>query len=68
MLWRHTLDGVVVLAPLANEPCSLRGPAGRLWDALVAARPAEELAAIIASDPMPLLQDLLERGLVERVS
>ena len=34
-LWRHSLDGVVLLAPGADEPIVLRGGAPAVWEGLV---------------------------------
>lgn len=75
VLWRHTVDRVVILVPASGEFITLPGSGSNLWAALK--RPAslrelaERLAAIygapieqITSDIEPALEELRCRGAV----
>lgn len=65
VLWRHTLGGVVALAPTPADPCLLRGEAGKVWDLLATAGTADELEEAGGHDLGPVLDHLLELGMVE---
>ena len=34
VLWRHTLDSIVLLAPTADEPITVSGSGRAVWDRL----------------------------------
>jgi Coenzyme PQQ synthesis protein D (PqqD) len=49
VLWRRTLDGVVVLGPAASaEPVALRGPAADIWELLTEPMSVAGLVAALA--------------------
>lgn len=78
VLWRATLDGVLIRSPGATEVTKLAGTGRSLWAALeepasfddVCRRLAEShdaTAEVIAADLEPVIDDLVARGVLERV-
>ena len=78
VLWRRQLDGVLVLAPGAEEPIQISVPGDALW--LLLAEPstihelAEDLAdlygtdeSVIRADIQPALAALLNAGAIREV-
>ena len=50
VVWRRTLDGVIVLPILeAAEPIALRGSAADIWDLLAEPMTSEDLVAVLAA-------------------
>jgi coenzyme PQQ synthesis protein D (PqqD) len=50
VVWRRTLDGVIVLPILeAAEPIALRGSAADIWDLLAEPMTSEDLIAVLAA-------------------
>jgi Coenzyme PQQ synthesis protein D (PqqD) len=47
VLWRRSLDHVVVLAPGADEPVSVGGAAPAVWRLLAEARTPEDLVVML---------------------
>jgi coenzyme PQQ synthesis protein D (PqqD) len=75
VLWRRTLDRVVILVPASGEFLTLQATGSDLWSAIEPPAPlgevAERLAAIygaptaqIVADIEPVLQELRRRGAV----
>ena len=75
VLWRRTLDRVVILVPTSGEFLTLQATGSDLWSAIEPpaslGEVAERLAAIygvpagqIVSDIEPVLQELRQRGAV----
>lgn len=75
VLWRATLDGVLVRVPGADEVVALEGTGGAVWAALDQPVPFAELcrrlavghdatAEEIATDLHPVLEDLADRSVV----
>jgi Coenzyme PQQ synthesis protein D (PqqD) len=50
VLWRRSLDAVVLLAPGRSEPFTLTGTGPEVWDLLDEAHSLDELAAVLASE------------------
>jgi hypothetical protein len=51
VLWRRTLDGVVVLmADDASEPVALRGPAAEIWELLAVPTSLADLTMALADE------------------
>ena len=48
VVWRRTMDGVVVLPAHAEEPIALLGPAASVWELLAQPLTAAELVAGLA--------------------
>lgn len=48
VVWRRTMDGVVVLPAGAVEPIALLGPAANMWEMLAEPLTATELVAALA--------------------
>lgn len=48
VLWRRTLDGVVVLPASGGDPVALRGPAATIWELLAHPRSTSDLVATLA--------------------
>lgn len=78
VLWRRSLDTVIVLPPQLDEPLTLATTGPAVWDALGSERPfddlVEELArdhgaepATVAPDVRALLEQLEAVGVVVRV-
>lgn len=78
VLWRATLDGVVVRPLGATEVTKLAGSGIALWAALEDPSPPDQvyrrLAAshdttveVIAADLAPVIDELIARGVLERV-
>ena len=78
VLWRATMDAVLIRPPGASELTKLAGTGRSLWAVLeepasfddVVARLATAYAAEIdevAADVAPVIDDLVERGVLERV-
>ena len=76
VLWRATLDGVLIRRPGADDVVRLGGTGASLWQALREPRRSDrvvaELAEIhgvdeatVAADLAPVVAELLERGVVE---
>ena len=77
VLWRRSLDSVVLLPVGATEPVALAGTGPAVWELLAAPRSvselAQDLAARYATDPSTvesdlamLLADLGALGVIER--
>ena len=68
--WRQSLRGVVVLAPGADEPLTIAGSGGAVWELLDRPRTTEELAEELSSryatDPATVRRDL--DGLLEQLA
>ena len=75
VLWRATIDGVVVLVPSADEPVVLGGPAAAVWHLLEHPTSlgvlCQRLTALydvsasrIVADVAPLLDELDGRGVL----
>jgi hypothetical protein len=78
VLWRATLDGVLIRPLAGKEVTKLAGTGQSLWDVLdepatfaeICARLARRHdadASSIATDLAPVIDDLVERGVLERV-
>jgi hypothetical protein len=78
VLWRATLDGVLIRPLGADELTKLAGTGRALWAALDEPATFDEVcerlaaghdadAASIAADLRPVIDDLVERGVVESV-
>jgi Coenzyme PQQ synthesis protein D (PqqD) len=48
VVWRRTMDGVVVLPARSVEPIALLGPAANMWEMLAEPLTAAELVAALA--------------------
>jgi hypothetical protein len=49
VLWRRTLDGVVVLPADGSEPVALHGPAAGIWELLARPMTEADLVATLAT-------------------
>ena len=49
VLWRRTLDGVVVLPAGGGDPVALRGPAATIWERLAEPCSTTDLVAMLAA-------------------
>jgi hypothetical protein len=60
--WRQTLRGVVVLAPGAEEPVTIAGSGGAVWELLDRPRTTEDLVSELSqrysTDPETVRRDL----------
>jgi len=76
VLWRHSLDAVLLLPPGAPDPVTLAGTGCALWELLEgSASTAELIAALairfdaepaaVASDLEPVLDELQQLGAIE---
>jgi hypothetical protein len=82
VLWRATLDGVVIRRPGEDDAravVKLGGTGRSLWDALDEPSTFDELCdrlaashgaerAVVAADLAPVIEDLVARSVVERVA
>ena len=73
VVWRRTMDGVVVLPAHTDEPIALLGPAANMWEMLAEPLTTAELVAALAdhygvepdhvtSEISATLDGLLRRG------
>ena len=78
VLWRRSLDTVIVLPPRLDEPLTLAATGPAVWDALATERPFDDLVealardhgaqpAAVAPDVRALLEQLEDVGVVVRV-
>ena len=78
VLWRATLDGVLVRPVGATEVVKLAGTGRALWAALDEPASFDELCAqlaaahradeaTVAADLGPVIDDLVSRGVLERI-
>jgi hypothetical protein len=78
VLWRRSLDAVVLLPPGVAEPVTLAGTGPELWELLAEAHTLEDLAAtlgtrheadpgVVHADLEPIVARLVDAGAVERV-
>ncbi|MEQ8841211.1 MAG: PqqD family protein [Acidimicrobiales bacterium] len=78
VLWRSTLDGVLIRPPGADEVTKLAGTGGALWTALEEPSSFDDVCSAlaqmhdaevgtVAADLAPVIDDLVERGVVEQV-
>jgi hypothetical protein len=78
VLWRRSLDTVVVLADGLDEPIALAGTGPELWALLAVPRTAEEIVDALAAahdtapeavaiDVLPVLEQLDRAGVISRV-
>lgn len=78
VLWRSTVDGVLIRPPGASVVTKLAGTGGALWAALDEPASFAEVCAhlaathdadpaTIAADLAPVIDDLVARGVVERL-
>jgi len=62
--WRRSLRGVVVLAPGADEPLTITGSGGEVWDLLDRPRTTEDLVSELSrrfpTDPATIRADVVE--------
>ena len=76
VLWRRSLDAVLVLPPAADEPLTLAGTGAALWDLLEAPASTDELVVALADrygvepatvevDLVPALAELEMLGVIE---
>jgi hypothetical protein len=76
VLWRRSLDAVVLLPPGHDEPVELAGSGPELWDLLVEPGTVAQLAAVLAAahgvdeqtvidDISPVIERLAGLGVVE---
>ncbi len=49
LLWRRSLDAVLVLAPGLDEPIALAGTGPELWGLLAEPRTTDDLVSILAA-------------------
>ena len=79
VLWRRSLDAVVLLPAVAEEPVTLLGTGPELWELLAEPRTLEDLAevlaglhgvdpAVVRADVAPVLADLVALVTVEEVA
>lgn len=79
LLWRRSLDAVLVVPPGADEPITLAGTGPELWDLLETPRSlpelVRELAArhqassdLVEADVSPVIDQLLALGVLERMT
>ena len=77
VLWRRSLDTVVLLPPGCDDPITLAESGPELWDLLVEPGSVTQLAAVLAAahdadqqtvarDIAPVIEQLAEIGAVER--
>jgi hypothetical protein len=77
VLWRRVADGVMIRRRGDDETVVLTGSGVALWSALVAPVSVSDLARqlaaahgttpdVVAADIAPVLDDLVERGVVRR--
>jgi hypothetical protein len=78
VLWREVATGVLLLAPNATEPLLLSGSGAAVWQVLAHPVGEDELVQVLAdafgvgpdvvgSDVRPLLCDLADRDIVQRL-
>jgi len=78
VLWRRTLDTVLLLPPGIDEPFVLAGTGPALWELLAEPRALDDLVAVlaaayeadpdvVAADVAPTVDRLTELGAIERV-
>lgn len=79
VLWRRSLDAVVVLPPGTTEPLTLTQTGPELWDLLAEVRSLDELAvalaaghdaeeAVVVADIAPIIDQLVALSVVEQIS
>jgi hypothetical protein len=79
VLWRRSLDAVLVLGPRGDGPLTLAGTATELWDLLAAPTTVEDLVSslaarhdadptVVAADLTPVLAELATLGVLEVAS
>jgi hypothetical protein len=79
LLWRRSLDAVLVLPPGLDEPLALVGTGPELWALLADPRTTEDLVAVLAAahesgpevvapDVVATLEQLERLGVVGRVA
>lgn len=77
VLWRRSLEAVVLLPPGLAEPVTLAGSGPALWELLVEPGTVAQLATVLArdhdadpatieSDIVPVIERLADIGAVER--
>jgi hypothetical protein len=77
VLWRRSLDAVVILPVAAKEPVALAGTGPVLWELLAEPRTTTDLVELlaaacgtpveqVAADAVPLLERLAESGATVR--
>ena len=78
MLWRRSLDAVLVLPPAVDQPMTLLGTGAGIWDILAVSTSTDELVGSLAGsfgvkrqsvelDLLPFLRELEARGVIEAV-
>jgi hypothetical protein len=78
VLWRRTLETIVLLPTGRDEPFALAGTGPEVWGLLAEPRPFDDVVAVLAEvhggdpevvarDVEPLLVQLVELGAVARV-
>jgi hypothetical protein len=78
VLWRRSLDAVVLLPPGLDEPVTLAGSGPALWELLVEPGTVGQLATVLArehdadpatieADIVPVIERLAAIGAVEQV-
>ena len=77
VLWRRSLDAVILLPPGADDPITLLGTGIELWELLVEPGTVTQLATVLArahtadpatveADIAPVIRQLVEHGALER--
>ncbi len=77
VLWRRSLDAVVLLAPGHAEPVTLAGSGPALWELLVEPGTVAQLATVLArdhdadpdtieADIVPVIERLADLGAIEQ--
>lgn len=78
-VWRHGHGGVLVLVEPGRDVVVLSGGAADVWSALAEPRTVDDIGRTLATtytrlademtaDVAPLVDDLVERGVVDRVT
>ena len=79
MLWRRSLDAVLVLPPAVDQPMTLAGTGAGLWDILAVPTSTDDLVgalaarhgaapAVVKADLAPVLAELATLGVIEAPS
>jgi hypothetical protein len=79
ILWRRSLDAVLVLPPGLEEPIALGGTGPELWALLAEERSTDDIVAIlavahgaepavVAVDVVPMLERLADLGAVRTIT
>jgi hypothetical protein len=77
VLWRRSLDAVILLPPLGDDPVTLAGTGPAIWELLTAPISVTQLVRLLAvvygvdrhvieSDVVPVLDELVALGAVCR--